>query len=71
MSRLNRPVYSGQINPPGKDYAVACETRFAQTRKLASLKQGRLRTLRLYPPLDARPLRPFQESSAFFWDCRY
>ena len=39
--------------------------------KLASLKQRRLRTLRLHPPLYARPLRPFPESSAFSYDCRY
>ena len=39
--------------------------------KLASLKQRRLRTLRLHPPLYARPLRPFPESGAFSYDCRY
>ena len=39
--------------------------------KLASLKQRRLRTLRLHPPLYARPLRPFLKSSAFSYDCRY
>ena len=39
--------------------------------KLASLKQRRLRTLRLHPPLYARPLRPFPESRAFSYDCRY
>ena len=39
--------------------------------KLASLKQRRLLPLRLHPPLDARPLRPFLESAAFSWDCRY
>ncbi|MBP3518696.1 MAG: hypothetical protein J6K31_09955, partial [Parabacteroides sp.] len=38
--------------------------------KLASLRQRRLLPLRLYPPLDACPLRPFRESSAFSWDGR-
>uniref|UniRef100_UPI0040254AFB hypothetical protein n=1 Tax=Parabacteroides merdae TaxID=46503 RepID=UPI0040254AFB len=40
-------------------------------RNSLALRQRRLRTLRLCPSLDAHPLRPFQESSAFSRDGRH
>ena len=57
-SRLNRLGYSGQ--------RLRCRLRNSLT-----LRQRRLRTLRLCPSLDAHPLRPFQESSAFSRDGRH
>ena len=55
---LNRLGYSGQ--------RLRC-----RLRNSLALRQRRLRTLRLYPSLDAHPLRPFIESYTFSWDGRY